>query len=196
MKSGHQLSVAVPERKQLSLRVSLAYRPVNKPTSGFQLYSGPSFWKPRQRQISSNGSSNAAHMAEFWNVISFVLPSYSITRKSETGCMQKITDVPCQISDLKDKHVLTASLISSYLFPEHCGFVMFSASAYSMLCLYGEVHHAWIRKQFDVKLTANYPRKLLRRKSPSGGLIRFTCNWVSQCGSFKWQNTSNNYNFK
>ncbi len=73
---------------------------------------------------------NAEHMAEFWNVISFVLPSYSITRKSETGYKQKITDVPCQISDLKDKHVLTA-----YLIPEHCGFVMFSASAYLMLCL-------------------------------------------------------------
>lgn len=138
---------------------------------------------------------NAAHMAEFWNVISFVLTSYFITSKSETGCMPKITNVPCQISDLKDKRVLTASLISSYLFPEHCGFVMFSASAYSMLCLC-EVHHAWIRKTFDIKLTPNYPRKLLKRKSPSGGLIRFTCNRVSQCGSFKWQNTSNNYNLK
>ncbi len=79
---------------------------------------------------------NAAHMAEFWNVTYFVLPSYFITSKSETGCMPKITDVPCQISDLKDKHVLTASVISSYLFPEHCGFVMFSASAYSMLKLF------------------------------------------------------------
>lgn len=55
---------------------------------------------------------------------------------------------------------------------------MFSPSAYSVLWLYDEVIHAWICKTFDGKLTANYPRKLLRRKSTSGGLIRFTCIWV------------------
>lgn len=184
MKSTHKLSVAVPKRKQFCFRVSLTYRPVNKPTSGFQLYSSLSFWILRQRQISSKNFSPVAadgkHYTHGWVL------KCNLFFDTFIFCKQKVCKwFLMSLSDFRFKGESSYFAQTDVSKPLAgwfwiCGFVMFSTLAYSVLWLYDEVLHAWICKTFDVKLTTNYPRKLLRRKSTSGGLIRFTCIWMRQ----------------